>query len=377
VAQNKIAQEPGPHRYAFIDALRGYAILMVIAVHTSQFFNDLPPPVRLLADQGARGVQLFFVASALTLCLSWQARGDGAAAFYMRRLFRIAPMFWLAIAYFVWHEGFGPQFYAPDGIGLRHVAMTALFVHGWLPDTITSVVPGGWSVADEVTFYAVFPLLMLFWKRVNLAGAVVFAIAVVVFFGEINDVAINYGVRLPQPERQLWFVLIWLWFPSQAGCFAVGMVLAKVAHRKLPLPAAKLLLALSIAAAITLALYPPSKLQTPYGLAFAGLTLALMNYQPRWLVNSAIAWIGKVSFSAYLIHLAIIPFFPLLTPFAMPTLDYGVMMLIITAATVAISSITYLYIEKPMIRLGERLVEGSRAPRSKQSAVMPASPIVG
>ena len=53
-----------PHRYAYIDAIRGYAILLVIAVHSSQYFSDLPDAVRTLADQGARGVQLFFVASA-------------------------------------------------------------------------------------------------------------------------------------------------------------------------------------------------------------------------------------------------------------------------------------------------------------------------
>jgi len=350
---------------------------MVIAVHTSQIFNDLPAPVRLLADQGARGVQLFFVASALTLCLSWQARGDGAGPFYVRRLFRIAPMFWLAIVYFVWHDGLGPRFYAPDGVGFRHIAMTALFIHGWLPDTITSIVPGGWSVADEVMFYAVFPLLMLLWKRLNLAGAVVFAITAIAFFGEINDVAVAYGVGLPQPDRGLWFVLIWLWFPTQVPCFLFGMLLSRAAHRRLPSPAAKLLLALSIAAAFaipfcqTMTYYPPIDLQTAYGLAFAATTLALMSYQPGFLINPVIAWIGKISFSGYLIHLAIIPSFPRLAfaSFADPTLDYAVMMFIITAATTAVASVTYLCIEKPMIRLGERLIAGWRPQALRTFAV--------
>jgi peptidoglycan/LPS O-acetylase OafA/YrhL len=30
-----------PKRYAYIDAMRGYAILLVIAVHSSHHFNDL------------------------------------------------------------------------------------------------------------------------------------------------------------------------------------------------------------------------------------------------------------------------------------------------------------------------------------------------
>ena len=127
-------------RFAYIDALRGYAILMVIAVHSSQYFRDLP--LQALLDQGARGVQLFFVASAITLCMSWTARDDGAPPFYVRRFFRIAPMFYLALLFFVWTRGFGPSIYAPDGIGLRHILMAATFTHGLMPDTITSVVPG-------------------------------------------------------------------------------------------------------------------------------------------------------------------------------------------------------------------------------------------
>jgi peptidoglycan/LPS O-acetylase OafA/YrhL len=50
--------------FDYVDALRGYAILLVITVHSSQYFPALSYPVKMLADQGARGVQLFFVASA-------------------------------------------------------------------------------------------------------------------------------------------------------------------------------------------------------------------------------------------------------------------------------------------------------------------------
>jgi peptidoglycan/LPS O-acetylase OafA/YrhL len=58
--------------------------------------------------------------------------------------------------------------------------MTAAFLHGLHPETITSVVPGGWSVADEVLFYCIFPLLaasISTWLR-----AAVLALLVAVFF---------------------------------------------------------------------------------------------------------------------------------------------------------------------------------------------------
>jgi len=54
----------------YIDALRGYAILMVIAVHSSQYFSDLPHTVKGLAIKRAR-VQLFFRRQCLTLLTVW------------------------------------------------------------------------------------------------------------------------------------------------------------------------------------------------------------------------------------------------------------------------------------------------------------------
>ncbi len=102
--------------FGYIDALRGYAILLVIAVHTSQVAVDLGHISRTLLDQGARGVQLFFVTSALTLMMSRASRNEGVWQFYARRFFRIALMFWLAIAYFVWIDGLAPR--NPEPLGL-------------------------------------------------------------------------------------------------------------------------------------------------------------------------------------------------------------------------------------------------------------------
>lgn len=65
----------------YIDALRGYAILLVMIVHA----GIVMPEATAYVSWGARGVQLFFVISAVTLMASWERRHDGAAAFYVRR----------------------------------------------------------------------------------------------------------------------------------------------------------------------------------------------------------------------------------------------------------------------------------------------------
>lgn len=60
--------EKGFCRQKWIDAAKGIAILMVIAVHLSQCLPNLWRPVKLAASFGAMGVQLFLF---LGHCCGW------------------------------------------------------------------------------------------------------------------------------------------------------------------------------------------------------------------------------------------------------------------------------------------------------------------
>jgi peptidoglycan/LPS O-acetylase OafA/YrhL len=341
-----------PHRYAYIDALRGYAILMVIAVHSSQYFNDLPPIVAAIANQGARGVELFFVASAMTLCMSWEARNDGARAFYIRRFFRIAPMFYLCIPLFVYFRGFGPSMYAPEGIGLRHIAMAATFTHGFMPDTITSVVPGSWSIADEMIFYAIFPLIMA--MRVKLRTAAVLTVLATILCIIVQNNVYVYARRIPDPaSRLVWSNFFFLWMVNQLPCFLFGILVARLIGEghQIRWPIALVLgsgaFAISVALlANTVPLFSKSTVAMQAGAIFAVFALGLSKWQPLVLVNPIICWVGKVSYSAYLVHLAVV------AGFSVPHDNYPEAFLALTAITVIISSVTYVLIEQPFNRLG-------------------------
>lgn len=187
-------------RFDYIDALRGYAILGVIAVHTSQLFANLQWPLRLIADQGARGVQLFFVVSALTLTFSWNNRSDGALPFWVRRAFRIVPMFWLALTYYVVLVGFLDVHlrWGPREIAWRDILASAALVHGLHPATIDSIIPGGWSIADEAGFYAIFPLLMSVIRSWRAAAIGLFLSAAALFaVSPFLPIVENLGELLP------------------------------------------------------------------------------------------------------------------------------------------------------------------------------------
>jgi peptidoglycan/LPS O-acetylase OafA/YrhL len=366
-----------PHRYAYIDAMRGYAILLVIAVHSSQYFSDLPAAVRTLADEGARGVQLFFVASAMTLCMSWQARHDGSVPFYIRRFFRIAPMFYLSIPLFLWVRGFGPSIYAPDGIGWRHIAMAATFTHGFMPDTITSVVPGSWSIADEMMFYAIFPMLMLGFARVRFASAALAVIAATWVCLRIQQSTSTYAAHIVDPSwRQATGTFFYLWFVPQLPCFLFGMLAFKwmAEGRTVLWPRTTVLI--SLLAMVVVAFFPDlpfiRQLDMPkqYGIIFAVFALGLAHWQPLLLVNPLIGWIGKVSFSAYLVHLWVI------STFAIPHSTYAEAFFALTAVTMAISFVTYFVVEEPGNRLGRYLAKRVRDAGSEKSNDLDSSPVI-
>lgn len=155
-------------RFNTLDFLRGIAILGVISVHASLSFPTEGNKINFLLSFGMYGVQLFYLVSAITMCLMWEYRiGDPTPVknFYIRRFLRIAPLFWLAIPIYLSINGYEPSYWAPNGIGVTQIVLTALFLHGLWPDAINSVVPGGWSIAVEMTFYLIFPYLISKFKN--------------------------------------------------------------------------------------------------------------------------------------------------------------------------------------------------------------------
>lgn len=362
--------------FAYIDALRGYAILGVMAAHTSQLTPAWQGISRKFIDQGVRGVELFFLASALTLMMSWHARHEGALFFYIRRVFRIAPMFWLGIIFYTVLHGFGPQYWAPMGLDAQAIILTALFAHGWSPSYFNSVVPGGWSIAVEMTFYLVFPLLAFYFRNLPRALLGLMASLVIAYFSFRYALEYRYTLWPTVGHDYLTWNLINLWFPNELPVFMAGIavyfLITKLAIRAALLN--KALLLLSIAAMAWLALRDePYKIMNgyisiyaAYGLVFGTLAFALAMGAGGWVVNKPVEFLGKVSFSAYLWHFAVIETFgmPVLqiikTVFTVPDVRafyFLGLFPVIVVITACLALASYTLIEKPMIRSGNRLIE--------------------
>jgi peptidoglycan/LPS O-acetylase OafA/YrhL len=143
----------------YIDGLRGIAILMVLMNHWYRFLNHpgehwLSLTIQKWTIAGNAGVILFFLVSSFTLFLSSERRAGKERTpvlnFYLRRFFRIWPVWLLAIAiYFALSRG--AWGWTQRGLDCFLMLCPAFAKH---PHLFT----GTWSLLAEETFYLFFPL---------------------------------------------------------------------------------------------------------------------------------------------------------------------------------------------------------------------------
>lgn len=352
-----------PH-YDYIDALRGYAILAVIVTHAFPMNSGLEGALRKIVDQGARGVELFFLISALTLTMSWHARHENMLKFYVRRFFRIAPIFWLGIIYYSY-----PNYWSTDHIEWSPILLTALFLNGWNPTYFNSVVPGGWSIVVEMNFYLLFPFFVARMRNF-MAAMFLVTVSLSIAYLSFTLIAVLQNEVWP-PERytaaDVW-MLINHWLPNELPIFLSGIALYYLVKRseKLNVQLYNIVIFLSLVMMIYLAIRPNPwvilrgyvSIYFAYGILFCMVTISMARGAGGFLVNKLAVKLGKVSFSAYLLHFEVIKY---VTPLRLEVENFlsneqeMIIKLIyfgfVVICTYLLSCITYGLIERPAASL--------------------------
>ncbi len=373
---------PAP-RLAALDAMRGYAILGVVLAHTAQWAPPAAGWAAQFCANGALGVQLFFVASAFALFLSQDRRRGGerhpVAGFFLRRFFRIVPMFYAGLIFFVLLAGGRPRFWAPHGVTPLDVGLTAVFLNGWHPETINAVVPGGWSIVAEVSFYLLLPLL---FRLVTSRERAWLLLAGMVLLGWVAG---EWLAPLLTPAYPATFAYLaenfrFFWIFGQLPVFALGIVLHFLLRDARdgsdPRPG---WLSLGAAAVLGGALFrqlhppmpPPFPAVVLYGAAFMLFGLGLNLTRSALLVNRPVLLLGRISYSLYFVHFAVFQFLFLRWPAGFPVTGPGatlLALLLVLAVAGPVSWATHRWIELPGIDLGRRwvaLIE-ARAPGAEK-----------
>lgn len=165
------------NRLGQLDFLRGLALFGVIVVHTSQDFDSAIYPFSYMLGQwdpyhlGRYGVQLFFAISGFTMVMMYQSYiakwQSPIKVFYVKRILRLYPLLVIAAFAYLLVDLRADARFNPDGVQVMDFVRLLTFTGGWDPLYLNVLVPGVWSIINEIYFYMLFPLLFFAIGRVS------------------------------------------------------------------------------------------------------------------------------------------------------------------------------------------------------------------
>lgn len=337
-----------------LTSLRGVAALWVVGHHLALRFIDtgLATPDRFLLPGGI-AVDIFFILSGLVMAATYSAlTPHGVPGFMLRRIFRIYPLHLFVMAGLVCYAllrlvaGLSP---AP-GDNWSRLPEALLLLQPFREHPLVWNV-ASWSVGVEMACYLAFPLLLPLLRA--LPRQLILVLAAVLLVVEYL-VLTRVGAVISGPGALA---------RGFAG-FSLGMALAfSLRGVRLPPLAQGLGEVLAVIAMIgALALSRP-ELTPIFGAGLIALLFIGRGPVASVLAWSPLHWLGKISYSIYLTHLPVIGFVAL--AFAPGRMAWSgglvVWSIAATAVVLAISHLTWRYVEEPARRFGARL---SRRPRT-------------
>lgn len=161
MVMEKIKNLPeGSERYHSLDYLRGACAFGILLYHYFSWTFGIDNNWSIFNKIGIYGVSVFYVLSGLTLYLVYVEKKEAREflkikslkSFYVKRIFRIMPLFWVVITGAIVIYNLNPT---PMEVFLEYSGLFSLI------DWDLGFSPGIWSIGNELVFYCLFPLLVL------------------------------------------------------------------------------------------------------------------------------------------------------------------------------------------------------------------------
>ena len=393
-----------PRHFGGFDGLRAIAAVSVVLVHTA--FDSGFTFTSSLGAYTSRleiGVSIFFLISGFLLYRPFAVSHlSGRSApntrrFWERRLLRIVPAYWLALTLltYVFHL-------VKMGPGFANVVVHYFFMQIYFNWSFSYGISQAWSLCTEMSFYLVLPAFaaLVVARRKGSSNQLVrelIAVAAVYFlscwfrwwYTNQSFWTASHGhlqpVCYPHCTSHVpgWLVTN-LWLPAQMDLFALGMLLAVLSawwteHDSEPKwLSARWMPWVSWLGAV-LAFWAVSHLGIPtqfellplrttsmeqhglYGI-FALLLLLPAVFGPedrslirRFLRCWPMASLGVVSYGIYLWHIGALDQFMSWTGYVLFEVPFWILSLGTLALSIVVASISYFALEKPVLRLKDRL----------------------
>ena len=365
-------EHSGESRYASIDGLRGYLAFGVFVHHSIITWIFLRtgviefPPSNFYSQLGQGSVALFFM---ITGFLFWnrlltQGRQHDWLAFAVSRVFRLYPLY-LPLMLIVFVTVFYLQNWELKDPGIRLAGQILAWLTFDRPDVnqyhqtgmlISNVT---WTLGYEVFFYLALPLAgMVFiyrgsWLQVVLCLIGIYALYQLVGWEHslkkhflasfLGGIGAAYWIRRPH---------LMAWGQTRlAGIIALlALAIAFTAFNR----------AFNLLPLLLLSLF--------FVIVASGNTL-FGALKPR-----SIRWLGEISYSTYLLHgfvlWVMVQRLPLVMDLdARDTWTYLSLLAVCTCLLIVISSLTFLYIEKPGMSAGRKLLQWLRQGKKAEKSL--------
>ena len=150
-----------------LDGIRAVSILIIVWFHFWQQSWITPTGFDWLPRYGYLFVDMMILLSGFCLFLPYARQmvyGDKAPSskeFYKKRIARIAPSYYISILIILFFFVLPNGEYKSFSQAIKDILAHLFFIHNWFPDSMTYTHLNGalWTVAVEVQFYILFPLL--------------------------------------------------------------------------------------------------------------------------------------------------------------------------------------------------------------------------
>ncbi|MCW2653381.1 MAG: hypothetical protein QOE41_3175 [Mycobacterium sp.] len=327
-AQGGLESVSTAERVASLTGIRAVAAILVVATHaaytTGKYIDGY---AGLVYSRMEIGVAIFFVLSGLLLFRPWvkAAAADGpppsVPRYVWHRVRRIVPAYTVTVvaAYLVYHFRTAGPNPGHTWAGLfRNLTLTQIYTDNYLFAYLHQGLTQMWSLAVEVAFYVVLPLLAYLvlavlcrrrWRpRLLLAGLTALAALTPAWL------ALVYVTDwLPDGAR--------LWLPTYLAWFIGGMMLAvlqAIGVRWYAAACVPLALICYFIVSTPIAGEPttsPARLWEALAKAVfyaviatvvvGPLALGNRGWYTRLLASSPMVWLGEISYEIFLIHLIV------------------------------------------------------------------------
>jgi peptidoglycan/LPS O-acetylase OafA/YrhL len=342
-----------------IDQLRWLAATLVFLFHFHLEYrgaggSGLSGNWTALITEGHTGVGLFFTLSGFLFMQIALHQGQIVYRDFLRnRLLRILPLY---LVIFMVATSIGRDKFAPQD--LLYLFASNL---GLAPTSGTVITGAAWTISLEFLFYMVFPFLARFTLERGIAY--LGGWLVLMAFFKLAAYTVN-------DNSTLMYFSTWV---GRFDQFLIGM-LAAMLHRRCAGQLARFAPVLLVAS-IALVMWDTALMHriAPFGATpkssfwifwsllesagWACLIVAWVSFTPRLpgMVERALSQGGKVSFSFYLLHMALLHILAtrigLVTPTGTPWVDAAIMLAVAYGATWALSTLCYHIVEEPFLRM--------------------------